>query len=68
LQTVPQGTTNPSGTAATILGALTEMGIQGATTGLPVPVATIGKVLYNKRQTGKKLTKINEFINYSKEK
>jgi hypothetical protein len=68
LQTVPTGTTNPSGTASTLLGALTEMGIQGATTGIPVPIAMIGKELYKKRQTKKKLNKISEFVNYGKEK
>ena len=68
LQTVPTGTTNPSGTASTVLSALAEMGIQGVTTGVPVPIAMIGKELYKKRQTKQKLNKINEFVNYGKEK
>ena len=67
LQTVPQGTTNPSGTASSILAALGEMGVQTAVSGVPVPVVAIGKHLYGKHQTKKKLTKINEFVNYGKE-
>lgn len=67
LQTVPVGTTNPSGTASSIMALATEMGLQGAMTGIPVPVATIGKHLYGKHQTKKKLNKINEFVNYGKE-
>ena len=63
--TVPQGTTNPSGTASTMLAAMTEMGVQAATTGIPVPVAMVAKHLYGKRQAAKKTTKINEFINYT---
>jgi len=68
LQTVPVGTTNPSGTASSILAALGEMGAQTALTGVPVPVVAIGKHLYGKHQTKKKLNKINEFINFGKEK
>jgi len=66
VQTVPQGTTNPSGTASSILAALGEMGAQTALTGVPIPVAMIGKHIYGKHKTGKELTKISEFINYGK--
>jgi hypothetical protein len=68
VQTVPQGTTNPSGTASTILAALGEMGVQGALTGIPAPYLTVGKHIYGKVQTKKQLNKINEFINYGKDK
>jgi hypothetical protein len=68
VQTVPQGTTNPSGTASTILAALGEMGVQGALTGVPAPYLTVGKHIYGKVQTKKQLNKINEFINYGKDK
>lgn len=68
VQTVPQGTTNPSGTASTVLAALGEMGIQSAVTGVPAPVLTVGKHIYGKVQTKRKLNKINEFINYGKDK
>jgi hypothetical protein len=68
IQTVPVGTTNPSGTSAQLLGALAEMGIQGATTGVPLPVVMIGKHFYGKHQTTKKLNKIKEFVDYGKQK
>jgi len=68
IQTVPQGTTNPSGTASSILAALGEMGAQTALTGVPVPVAMIGKHLYGKHQVKKNLNKISEFIDYGKGK
>ena len=67
VQTIPKDVTNPSGTAATVLGALAEMGIQGATTGIPVPIAMIGKQLYKHQKTKQKLNKISDFVNYSKE-
>lgn len=64
--TVPQGTTNPSGTASTILAALAEMGVQNLATGVPVPVATIGKYAVGRYKSAKQLNKINEFVNYGK--
>jgi hypothetical protein len=67
LQTIPQNVTNPSGTAATVLGALAEMGIQGATTGIPIPIAMIGKQIYKNQKTKSQLNKISDFVNYSKE-
>jgi hypothetical protein len=66
LQTVPRGTTNPSGTAAQIGAMLAESGAQFALSGIPAPIATLGKMAYDKRQTAKKLNKINEFIEYGK--
>lgn len=68
LQTVPQGTTNPSGTAATLLGALTEMGAQTLTTGVPIPALMIGKEVIKRRKQKKEMKKISEFINYGKPK
>jgi hypothetical protein len=68
LQTTPQGAVNTSGTTSTLLAALGEMAVAGATTGVPVPVAVIGKHLYGKHKTKQKLNKINEFVNYGKEK
>ena len=67
LQTIPVGTTNPSGTASSLMALAAEMGIQGAMTGLPIPIANIGKFLYGKHKTKQQLNKINEFVNYSKE-
>jgi hypothetical protein len=63
LQTVPQGTVNTSGTTATLLSALGEMAITGATTGIPAPVATIATYGYNKYKTGQKLKKVEEYAN-----
>ena len=68
LQTVPVGTTNPSGTASTLLAAMAEMGAQTAMTGVPVPIVMAGKHIYGQMQTKKKLGKIQEFIDYGKEK
>jgi len=66
LQTVPRGTTNPSGTAAQIGAMIAEASAQFALSGIPAPIATLGKMAYDKRQTIKKLNKINEFIEYGK--
>ena len=66
LQTVPVGTTNPSGTASTLLATMAEMGAQTAMTGVPLPVAMVARHLYGKRQTTKKLNKIQEFLDYGK--
>lgn len=66
VQTVPQGTTNPSGTAAQFGAMLAETGAQFALTGVPAPVISIGKYLHGKHKTGKELHKISEFINYGK--
>ena len=62
IQTVPVGTTNPSGTASTLLATMAEMGAQTAMTGVPIPIAMIGKHFYGKHQTAKKLRKVNEFV------
>lgn len=67
IQTVPQGTTNPSGTAAQLAAMATEAGLQFATTGIPAPVVTAGKILHQKYKTKKELNKISEFVNYGKE-
>lgn len=63
LQTVPQGTVNTSGTTATLLSALGEMAITGATTGIPAPVATIASYGYNKYRTNQKIKKVEEYAN-----
>lgn len=67
IQTVPKDTTNPSGTAAQIGAMLAEAGTNFALTGVPAPVATVGKMLYGQHQTKQKLTKIKEFVNYGKD-
>ena len=45
---------------------MAEMGAQTAMTGVPVPIAMVAKHLYGKRQTAKKLNKIQEFLDYGK--
>lgn len=65
--TVPQGVTNPSGTASSLLAIATEMGLQGVTTGVPVPIGMIGKHAIGKYKAKKQLNKINEFVNYGKQ-
>ena len=63
LQTTPQGTVNTSGTTATLLSALGEMGASAALTGVPAPVATIAKFGYDKVQANKKIKKVQEYAN-----
>lgn len=67
IQTIPKDTTNPSGSAAQIGAMLAESGLQFATTGIPAPVLTLGKMGYEKYKTGQKLNQIKDFINYGKE-
>lgn len=77
LQTIPKETTNPSGSASSIMAALGAMGTETAANALisggafPVPVATgaalIGKHMYGKKVAKEKMNKISDFINYSKE-
>jgi hypothetical protein len=67
IQTVPQGTTNTSGTAAQVAAMLAETGAGFLTTGVPAPILTGGKILYSKYKTKQELNKISEFINYGKE-
>ena len=66
LQTIPRDTTNPSGTSAQLLSALAEMGAQYTVTGVPVPLLTGAKKLYDYRKQQKQMNKINEFLNYGK--
>lgn len=63
LQTTPQGTVNTSGTTATLLSALGEMGASAALTGIPAPIATITKFGYEKHQANKKMKKVQEYAN-----
>ena len=64
VNTVPPGTLiNNSGTAGTILAAIGEAGLLGASTGIPVPVLTglkqIAKVVKNKRVKAKVESALN---------
>jgi len=63
LQTTPQGTVNTSGTTSTMLAALGEMALTGATTGIPAPVATIATYGAKKYRDNKKMKKVQEYAN-----
>jgi hypothetical protein len=63
IQTTPQGTVNTSGTTSTMLAALGEMALTGATTGIPAPVATIATYGAKKYQANKKMKKVQEYAN-----
>lgn len=77
LQTIPKDTTNPSGSASSIMAAMGAMGAEAAANAaisggyFPVPVATgaalVGKHLYGKKVAKEKMNKISDFINYGKE-
>ena len=77
LQTIPKETTNPSGSASSIMAAMGALGAEAGTNAMisggyfPVPVATgaalIGKHMYGKKVAKEKMNKISDFINYSKE-
>ena len=68
IQTVPQGTTNPSGTAAQLASLLAESGAQFALSGVPVPIAGGLKLGYGHLKTKQQLRKIKDFVDYSKGK
>lgn len=63
IQTTPQGTVNTSGTTATLLSALAEMGASTALTGVPAPLATIATYGYKHHQAKKKMQKVQEYAN-----
>jgi len=63
VNTVPPGTLiNNSGTAAALIGALTEAGVTGALTGLPVPVISILRALSKHVKSNKIKLKINKAL------
>lgn len=64
VNTVPPGTlTNPSGTAGTILAALTEAGVTGSMTGLPLPVLSGLRFVIKLRKEKATKAKINDALN-----
>lgn len=71
IQTVPQGTVNPSGTAASLkamMYPLAEMAVQQSVTGIPAPVIWAGKQVLDIRKQQKEMNKIQDFLNYGKPK
>lgn len=66
VNTVPPGTlVNTSGTAATLLAAMGEMGVTGAATGLPVPVIATLKMIRDKSRDRKIKKQIQDTLDYS---
>lgn len=66
VNTVPPGTLiNNSGTVATLLAAMGEMGVTGAATGLPVPVVSILNFLRTQAKSNAIKKKIQDTLNYS---
>lgn len=64
VNTVPPGTlVNHSGTAAALLGAISEAGLTGAATGLPLPVISILRALGKQVKSNKIKIKINQALN-----
>ena len=62
--TVPPGTlVNNSGTAGTLLAAITEAGATGALTGIPVPVTTGIRQIIKMRREGRTKARINDALN-----
>lgn len=71
VKTVPEGSVNYSGTAAGLKNLAAQIATDTATSalaGFPAPVTTVGTILYKNRQNKQEINKINEFINYGKEK
>lgn len=64
VNTVPPGTLiNSSGTAGVIMAAITEAGLTGAVTGLPVPLLSALKIIRNQVQDKKIRNKIDRALN-----
>ena len=68
IYTVPQGSVNTSNTAATVKGYLADIGTSYALSGVPAPIAHIVGMGKNEVVKRRDLNRINEFINYGKEK
>lgn len=64
VNTVPPGTLiNSSGTAATLMAAMAETGMQTALTGLPVPVLMAAREIAKMKRRNEKKAKINAALN-----
>lgn len=61
--TTPPGTVNTSNTAGVLMAALTEAGITGSITGLPVPVLSGLRLISNQVKHKKLLKKIDHALN-----
>jgi hypothetical protein len=71
VKTVPEGSVNYSGTAAQFRNLAAQIATDTAASalaGVPAPITTVGTILYKNRQAKKELNKVNEFLNYGKDK
>ena len=71
VKTVPEGSVNYSGTVAGFKNMAAQIATDTATSalaGFPAPVTTIGTMIYKSQKNKKELNKINEFLNYGKER
>jgi hypothetical protein len=71
VKTVPEGSVNYSGTVAGLKNMAAQIATDTATSalaGFPAPVTTIGTMIYKSQKNKKELNKINEFLNYGKER
>lgn len=68
IQTVPRDTTNTSGTVATLVGALSEMGAGYMAAGVPLPILMAGREVYKYQKGKKQMNKIRDFLNYGQQK
>ena len=71
VKTAPEGSVNYSGTGAQLKNLAAQIATDTATSalaGFPAPVTTIGTLIYKNQKNKKELNKINEFLNYGKER
>jgi hypothetical protein len=71
VKTVPEGSVNYSGTAAQFRNMAAQIATDTAASalaGVPAPITTVGTILYKNRKAKQELTKVNEFLNYGKDK
>ena len=71
VKTVPEGSVNYSGTAAQFRNLAAQIATDTAASalaGVPAPITTVGNIIYKNRKAKQELTKVNEFLNYGKDK
>jgi polyhydroxyalkanoate synthesis regulator phasin len=68
IYTVPEGSVNTSNTGATVKGYLADIAASYTLSGVPAPIAHIGMMGKNEIIKRRDLNRINEFINYGKDK
>lgn len=67
VHTVPPGSVNTSNTASVLLAALTEAGVTGGLTGLPVPIVSGLKALTQHVKNNRLRARINDALNPSRQ-